>query len=508
MEILKQLKTNWQTFSLKKRVATLLFLGSVATGIILLSWYMLVPRYVPLFTNLDSEQAYKISEALRRDNLPFKLEAAGTTITVPEKQVHEIRIRVAGEGLYNTGVGFELFDGVKLGITDFERRLNYQRALEEELRRTIVQFSEIDQARVHLVIPEPSLFQGSGPEPTASVAVKLHPLRTLNAEQVRSLIYLVSMSVPNLSPENVTLVDMSGKILGEKIALKDQDTLGLSASQLELKRNFEEEMEARLLRMLERVFGPGKVVAMISADLDFDHSTVTQITYDKDNAVLRSEHVIREKSQGSNPDGGEPGTGSNVPVYPEEGENGEYTYEREEHTKNWEIGSSETTVVTAPGKVQRLSASITVSANLTDDEKEELRAMVGSAMGADALRGDQVTVSGISFNTEHLDENLEDLDRIRQWERIQQYLSYGLKGLGLILGFIMVLVISSRLMRPVRRHRQDEPEPVLAPLETIAVAKETAAATRDESEMDYIRDLIINKPGEVAKVMRAWVHEE
>jgi len=504
MRFIQSLINNWQRFSPKKRTALVLFLGTVMIGLVLMSWYLFVPRYVTLFSNLDPDQVYNISEALRSDNLPFKLAAAGTAITVPEKQVHEIRVRVAGEGLYNTGVGFELFDGVRLGITDFERRLNLQRALQEELRRTIVRFPEIDQARVHLVIPEQSLFQGNKQLPTASIALEIRPYQQLGAEQVRSLVYLVSMSVPGLPPENVVVINTSGQILSDRIATGKEDSLGLSASQMELKSSFEGEIESRLLGMLEQIFGPGKAVAMVTADLNFDHSTVTRITYDSDNAVLRSEHVVRERVEGAGSNGGVPGTDSNIPVYPGEGDTDEYIYERDEHSKDWEIGSDQQTIVTAPGRVQRLSASVTLSASLSPEEKLEIQGMVVGAMGLDISRGDNLSISGISFNTDHLTDIGSDFENIARNEMLQYYLGYGLRGLTVLLGFIFLLVIGSKLLK-------SEPLPELQPVHTSAdaiFAKQAAAAKDGDSEMDYIRNLVNGKPGEVADIMRAWAYED
>lgn len=501
---LQQIKDHWKSYTTKKRIAVLVFLTTVIAGVALTSWYLFAPKYIPLFTNLNAEQAYNISETLRRENLPFKLAASGTTITVPQGQVHEIRIRMAGEGLHSSGIGFELFDGVRLGITDFERRLNLQRALQEELRRTIVQFSEIEQARVHLVIPEQSLFQRESQLPTASVAIKLGPLQQLKPEQVRSLVYLVSMSVPSLPPENVTIIDMAGRILSDSLNLDQDSNIGLSTSQMSLKRDFEEELEKRLLKMLEQIFGPGKAVAMVNADLNFDHSTVTQIIFDSDNAVLRSEHVIRERIDGSGPDGGVPGTGSNIPVYPVDGETGEYIYERDEHTRNWEIGSSEITTVTAPGRVQRLSASVTVSANLRPEQKTEIEALVAGAMGLNLVRGDSLNVAGIAFNTEHLDNLDSDFESIARREMIQQYLSYGLKGLALILGSILIMVMGTKLLKP---SIQEEPELVREQLDSI-LTNQAAAAKEGDSDIEKIRKLVESKPTEVAEIMRVWAYEE
>ena len=133
--------------------------------------------------------------------------------------VHELKIKISGEGLYNSGIGYELFDQVKLGITDFERRLNYQRALEEELRRTISYYPEIEQVRVHLVIPEPSVFLQTTDSASASITLKLRPFQTLSSEKVKGMAYLVALSVPKLKPESVSIIDVGGRILTDGLAL-------------------------------------------------------------------------------------------------------------------------------------------------------------------------------------------------------------------------------------------------------------------------------------------------
>jgi len=499
---LQQVKDNWQQTSGKKKIATLIFLGSIVVGIILLLWYLFVPKYVPLFTNLSPEQANSITQTLSNNNLPYELEAAGKTVSVPEDKVHEIRVQMAGEGLYNNGIGYELFDGVNLGITDFERRLNLQRALEEELRRTIVQYNEIEQARVHLVLPEESLFENNSSRPTASVSIKVTPFQQMNSEQIRSLVYLVAMSVPDLAPDDVTVIDMSGQILSDAVNFDNESEFGLSAGQLELKRGFEEELENRLIKMLEKIYGPNQVVAMVSADLNFDHSTVTEIIYDENNTVLRSEHVNRESVNGNNPDGGVPGTGSNIPVYPEGEENEDYYYENEEIIRNWEVGSRETTSVTAPGRIENISTSVTVSSDLTEAEKAEIQQLVAGAVGANFPQGDTVTISGIAFNKEHLEDLESEFEHIAEQEKFQQYLSYGLKGLALVLAFVLTLVIALKLFRPM-----------LAGQTHVASVKKTvedqvAAAQDSNSNLDYIRKLTDSNPSEVANVLRAWANED
>jgi len=193
-------------------------------------------------------------------------------VLVPEDKVYELRLQLAGTGIVPSGgTGFELFDQTRLGMTDFERRLNYQRALQEELRRTIVAMEEVEQARVHLVIPESSVFIDNAPEASASVVIKLHPMASLGPNQVRGIVMLLTNSVENLRPENVNVIDMEGNVLSDQIGSNDNSSLAQNrVRQQGLQREFEKNLEDRVQRMLERIFGPGKVVTMISADLNFD----------------------------------------------------------------------------------------------------------------------------------------------------------------------------------------------------------------------------------------------
>src|SRR5690606_13245247 len=205
-------------------------------------------EYAPLFTNLDPKTASAVVEVLEQNRIPYQLAAEGTSILVPKDRVYEIRIQLAGQGLLtNTGLGFELFDNTKLGVTEFERRIDYQRALEEELRRTIVQLGEIEQARVHLVLPEKSVFIKEERPASAAVTVALRPLAQLTKEQVRGIIYLVSASVENLPPENVKVINSKGVVLSDGVLDADSGTLtGLNLAQYEIKRALERDLEQRI----------------------------------------------------------------------------------------------------------------------------------------------------------------------------------------------------------------------------------------------------------------------
>lgn len=493
------------------RRRSLYVVSAAALLIVLVSgvYYATRVEYAPLFSSLDPAQASSIVEALRQENVPYRLSDGGTTVLVPSKQLYDIRIRVAGEGLYNSGVGFELFDQVQLGITDFERRLNYQRALQEELRRTITHYPAVDEARVHLVIPEPSVFTQRAAPASASVTLRLRPFQSLSAEQVKSIVYLVALGVPNLKPENVAIVDVGGRILTEGLGLGDSSA-PLALRQSERQRDFEQTLEQRLVQMLERIHGPGKAVAVVTAQMNFDAETVTRITYDSEGQVVRSEQVREETFTGpAGAAGGVAGTGSNIPVYPTTPATGEgtSTYQSTDRTVQYEIGRTESTVVIAPGRIERLSAAVSVNAALTAEETTRLEQLVRAALGLDNTRGDSVHISAGPFNEEHLAEAERQMAALAQREQLQTYIRYGVIGTGALLGFIFLMVLVSRL----RKARFDVPAAEGVQLVPLKQALAEAAAARTSAEaniaLEKVKELAKQQPEEVAQLVKAWFNE-
>lgn len=467
--------------------------------------------YVPLFSGLDPKQASSIVESLKQEKVAYQLTDGGTSVLVPKEQLYELKIRIAGEGLYNSGIGFELFDQVKLGITDFERRLNYQRALQEELRRTISYYPEVEQVRVHLVIPEPSVFVQTAEQASASITLKLRPFKALSSEQVKGMAYLVALSVPKLKPENVSIVDVSGRILTDGLALGDNSSNPTALKQAELKRGFESEVELKLLQLLERIYGPGKAVAIVTAEMNFDQETVTRIIYDKEGQVIRSEQVREESYSGDQAQGGGvAGTGSNVPLYPTTGSQsqGGGTYQSTDRSTQYEIDTTQSTVVVAPGRVVRLSTAVSVNANLTTEQKEQLNQLVQAAVGYAPDRGDSIVVTALNFSMEHVEEAKEAFTELARQDRIRQYINYGMIGAGALLGFIVLMTIISRIGRG-RKFEVPKTEPVsLVPLQK-ALAEAAAARSTVESDMALtrVKELAKQQPEEVAQLIKAWFNE-
>src|SRR6059036_51205 len=259
-----------------------------------LAWWVQRPLYRPLFTNLAERDASAIVEALKAQKVPFELEDGGRAVLVPAERQYELRLTLASRGLpEGGGVGFEIFDKQTLGQTDFLQRLNYQRALQGELGRTIGQLGGVEAARVHLALPERSLFVAEDRRPSASVVVKLVQGRTLSAAQIDGIVHLVAASVEGLQPEAVTVVDEGGRILTSD--RRGAEAAGTSNVPIEIQQTLERGAEERIESMLGAVVGRDKVVARVAASLDFSRVERTEETYDPDRTAVRTQRRTREE---------------------------------------------------------------------------------------------------------------------------------------------------------------------------------------------------------------------
>jgi flagellar M-ring protein FliF len=383
---------------------------SVVVGVLvfslLLSWSM-HQAYVPLLTNLTEEDAGQIAERLDADHIPYKVASNGSAIMVPEERVHALRLKLAGEGLPKGGnIGFELFDSPNFGMSRFAEQLNYRRGLEGELRRSIRQIEAVQDARVHIVVPEQGLFREQDKQATAAVTLGLRPGRHLGAGQVQAIVHLVASSVAGLAPDQVTIVDNAGNILA-----KGGESAGNLSQALEQQRAVEAGIEDRVKAILTPIVGQGHVVVRASANLDFSHHDRTTESYDPASKVLRSEQVSQERRTGGSASGGVPGARSNLtginkaPPAATPGSN-----ERSSATHNYEINKVVAHEVGAQGKLTRLSVAVLVDGvetvdaegkkTVTERTPEELARfgeLVRRAMGFDDDRDDQVTVHSMAF---------------------------------------------------------------------------------------------------------------
>jgi len=368
-------------------------------------------QYRVLFSNLSAEDAEKISARLQEKGISYKVGSAGDSILVPSEHVSELRLDLASLGLpLGGGVGFEIFDKKNFGATEFVQRLNYQRALQGELSRTINSLDEVQYSRVHIVMPKRSLFTEEQEEPTASVIIKLKPRRRLQASQIEGVAHLVASSVEGLQSEKVTILDSRGNILSN-VQTKSKFAK-VTDSQREYQESLEADLANKIQSILERVVGRGNAVAKVSANLDFTSIEKTEEVYDSEEPVARSLHRKSKVSYAPI----KSGESTVSPI--KKGTNDSYKTKQEEkdETINYEINRSVSKTVMPVGKIDRLSVAVLVDGiyhknnkgieEFQPRSKKEMKSLeniVKNSIGFNASRGDQVVVTSMPFKTIELE---------------------------------------------------------------------------------------------------------
>lgn len=506
----------WRALSKVQKVIAISATTGVIVALVILGQVLFSTTYAPLFTELDPKDAGRITEELKKENIPYKVTDQGKTVEVPEEQVYDTRIKLANSGvLYgSSGVGFELFDETKFGVTEFEQQVGYQRALQEELRRTITQVEAVEQARVHLVLPKQSLFLNDQAEPSASIALKLKPTAKITEENVRGIVDLVAGSVEGLKPENIHIIDMQGNSLTDGLRLGDQ-SVAMSKGALdryEVRRAFEKELETRIQAMLRQILGPGMAVAMVTAELDFDQQQYEATTHGK--GEILSEQSIIETGTGPGASGGAPGTDSDLPGQSMPGAGGGdsgSSYSKEEVTTNYQVPGQKEMVVKAPGGIKRLSASVVLNGNFSEAQRQQINDVVATAIGFDSERGDQINVTGMAFDDTEEKQIGEELaaQKAKEEQRNRMLTIAGLAVLSLVVLGLLSVYVSRQLRRRAERlaelKREQEEARKMALLE--AVEEEMPDIPKMASRQDEIRDMASAAPDEVAEILKLWMKE-
>jgi flagellar M-ring protein FliF len=411
----------WSNRSNAQRVMLAGLALSTAAAFLVMIYFLNQPEMRVLYTNLAPEDAARVVELLKASKTPYELRDGGKTVLVPAEAVYEQRLKVAGEGvMHGQGVGFELFDQLKVGQTDFVQRINYTRALQGELSRTISEFPQVEKARVHLVLPQKSLFIEEQKQASASVVLTLKRGQKLDAKQLQGIVNLVSMSVEGLTPEHITVTDTTGQALYQPRS--DGGLGGMSTTQFEFKNTFESNLENRIEQLLTPIVGPGRAIVKANVDLDFSQRTIRKELYDPNATVVRSEQKSEESTSGTaavDPSGVTTtprGGGAAVPNtnFRGEGYSGTESTQKSNRTAsttNFEINKEEQNVVTPVGDLKRQSLAVIVDGTYEKvegkntytfvprkaEELERIKAVVARAAGLDPSRGDEVQVSSFEF---------------------------------------------------------------------------------------------------------------
>ena len=267
--------------------------GTIVGAILVVGWFNDV-TYSRLYSDIDESEAGEVISYLDDNKIPYQLSASGRTIEVPSNKVYQTRISLAAEGIPRSGsVGYSLFDQNNLGMTDFLQNLNFRRALEGELTRTITQLNEVQAARVHIVMPKERLFREDRQDATASIVLKLAGNRGLSKRQINGISHIVAASVEGLKPSNIAIIDYEGNMLSS--GQDDDPVAGLSGSQMEVRKNVETYLEDKAQSMLDGVLGGGKSFVRVTAELDFQQLERTSESFDANSPSIRSEERIKTR---------------------------------------------------------------------------------------------------------------------------------------------------------------------------------------------------------------------
>lgn len=430
-KVLSQLTEGFLKLPLMQKIIFPVLIVASVSGIIYVSKWANAPDYAVLFSDLEPADSAAVVERLKAQKISYEVRGDGRTVAVsPPEMINELRISLAGEGVPKGGVvGLEIFEGTNLGTTTFQEKIKFIRAIQGELERTISSLDAVVSARVHITQPEKTVFAKNSSTPTASVLLKLRPGAELTKHQIKGIANLVAGSVEGLDRENVTLIDVFGNLLNPK---EDEgEGLGVEATRLQYQKEVEQSYVQRIEQMLQKVLGPGKSVARVTAELDFSSNEREEESYDPAGQVIRSERSIEEGS-GESQRGGVPGVVTNLAenpnlLAPQNGATNNST--RREATKNYEVSRAVSKTSTARGKLLRLSAAVMVDGNydvvpapqgsdapptktfkpLDPEVLTQIEGIVKSAIGFDLQRGDTVQVENIQFfmPDESLSEQLD-----------------------------------------------------------------------------------------------------
>jgi flagellar M-ring protein FliF len=538
LDLIRKWKTGFQGLSRAKQILYAGTLAVVLGSLALLTYTVNRVEFTPLYSQLNEQDLGGVVETLKNKKIPYQLNGAGG-VSIPREQLHEVRLLLATQGVVKgSGVGFEIFDQQKLGSTEFVQRINYQRALQGELARTINEMNEVQESRVHLVLPSESLFVEDRKPPSAAVVLKLKSGARLESQQVQGIVNLVAGAVQGLTEDKVSILSTDGQVLFRKNAV--DNTLQLSTLQMQVRSKIEDDLRQKVQSLLEQVTGANKVTTRVTVDMDFNQMQVTEDIYDPDSQVIRSQQRSTENNQGAelgakgNPD---------VPINVEaqlmqssppgkdkdkdkESPNSKAST-RQRETVNYEINRVNRQTTHAPGNVKKISVAVLVDGpyemkpnaegktepvfvGRSPEQIKSLEDIVRKAIGYNEGRGDQITVSNIPFATESAEADGFVKAENRWIKLAREYIKP-------VLNVLIVLLVFFLIVRPLMRRfatLSEEMKHLPAPGEALPAGDQQTLSLPDqpvERELSLRRralSLVQQNPDQAAAIIRAILREE
>jgi flagellar M-ring protein FliF len=521
--IMDRLRIMFAGFTSGQKAMTAIAVAVALVGAVVFASWVAKPTYAPLFTGLSGTDASAITAKLTADKEPYQLADGGQTVLVPQADVYQQRIDLSGAGLPaggSGGDGYSLLDKQSMTSSDFQQKVTYQRALEGELRKTIEAIDGVQTAVVHLAIPPADVFTDNAAKATASVLVKTDPTNPLKPDQVEAIVHLISSSVPNLSADQVTVADASGRVLN--VAGDPGGASAMSDSRTQQTQSFEDDTASTVQTMLDTLVGPGHAVVRVDAALNFDQQTTDKQEYitDKNVPPLTDSTTTETYKGAGTPVGGVLGPDNNaVPSGTAGGANSSYVKAQVDRANA--VGTLKTTTTTAPGKPSRVSVAVVLDQRVAGSlSAAEVTKLVTAAAGLDPTRGDVVTVSTLAFDTKAAAVAKKEIDAAAADKKQADMIGMGKTG-GLILLIALALFVAVKKGRKVERTPVDIGElsvyrgpqgeltgsgadpaarTSLLPIDPGVAQIESQAASRRE-----IGQLIDQQPDEVASLLRGWL---
>lgn len=550
---------------LKQNPKMLLLIGGViVTAIIMMALLWLKEdKYGVLFSNVSNQDGGEIVSQLEKMNIAYQFSAGGSAILIPENKVYDTRLRLAQQGLPKGGaVGFELLDKERFGMSQFTEQVNYQRALEGELSRTISTINSIESARVHLAMPKPSLFVRERKQPTASVTLSLYAGRSLSQGQIDAIIHLIASSVPEMVEDKVTIIDQHGHLLTNE---QNRNIL-LNATQIDFAERIEKRIRDRIVKLVGAVVGNNNVNVQVTADIDFSRQESTMERFDPNsdiaNQTIRSKHQTENLQSGNvNGVGGVPGALSNQPVpipsapideaqnenkTTEPTDNQKYSQQRDD-TLNFEVNRHIVHSQIPEGRIKRLSVAVLVnyqaiekavqSPEDSDDVEEfdesdnptsttdyqrldeevlnNIEALARQAMGYSSERGDTLTVANLKFTQQPTvdDDGIAFWKTSEFYDAMKTYVQY-------IVWALIIWVLWRKFIKPIwlkwqnqifaNKNNDDESQNNNEENNRYKAYSRQQQKNFEDSlqQQQYIREMVTKDPRVLALIIRGWMNDK
>ncbi len=521
-------KTLWQLLKqwpLRRKLMAAAVLAVSLVFFLILIIQSRVADHQLLYANLTETDASSVVNWLRGQRIPYHLENGGKNIWIPADKLYEARIDLAAGGLPSGGgVGFEIFDKQSFALTDYVQKVNYTRALQGELARTITSLDPVEAARVHVALPEKRLFKDQQKEATASVIVTLGQGRALDNSQVKGIVHLVASSVSGLKPENVKVIDSNGVVL--KTNQTNPDEQMLSVNMLRFQRELESRLESQAQTLLDKTMGQGNAMVRVSATLNFAKVEKTQELFDAEEPVIRSEQISTQSTT-SNESGGIPGVQSNLEGNLATTQSTTPEKNSSSRTTNYEISKTIAKIVNPIGTISKLSVSVLVahkaeqdpdSGKITlrshsDQELSDIKEMVATAIGIVADRGDKISIVSMPFidpPKAEQDQNTTTAQTIYQYIPL---LKMALIPIAMLFVYLLLIRPLLKTMRTeVTEHYKSVEEMQRLQYEA-AKAEQQAATLEDiknmtpEEQLLSLRKNVNKNPTQTTFIIKNWLAE-